>query len=411
MKYGKRSAPFASGLSFLGLTIVAATHVGYPLLVKLAARHARLAAPRDDGIEHSYIPKVAVLVPAYNEAQFIAHKIQDTLAQDYPRDSLEIIVVDDGSDDATADAAASVRDPRIRVITQTPRQGKSAALNRGVQEATSEIVVFTDANGSLDPGSLRAVAAPFNDPRVAVVSGRKRPVGHGAHGGGESSYWRYESALKDAEGVLGTVVGADGGIYAVRKSAYRPIPPHTYADDYWIPIDALSRGYLVRHAANACATESISQSKRDDFERRKRIAAGIWQVTLSHTDLAYPTHRWTAIAFICHRLMRTVVVPSLLPAIFLASWIAGRRGNWLMRVLLAGQIGAWSAAAAGAVWNFRIFAVPYQFAMSNIAAIFGGYRHLRRRQSGLWHRTERGDWHSRSTTHTEAREFVDLDAR
>ena len=404
----KRSATLASGLSYLGLTVVTATHIGYPILAKLAASHTRRAHPLGERIEQSYLPELTVLVPAYNEAPFIAHKIHDTLAQDYPQESLEIIVIDDGSDDATAEAAASVKNPRVRVLTQTPRQGKSSALNRGVQEATSEIVVFTDANGSLDPGSLRAVAAPFSDPRVAVVSGRKRPVGNGAHGDGESFYWRYESELKDAEGVLGSVVGADGGIYAVRKSAYQPIPPHTYADDYWIPIDALSRGYLVRHAMDACATETISQTKRDDFERRKRIAAGIWQVTLSHKDLARPTHRWTAIAFICHRFLRTIVVPSVLPVIFVSSCIAARHGNWLIRVLLAGQIGSWAAAAAGAGSNFRIFAVPYQFAMSNIAAIVGGYRHLSRSQSGLWHRTERGGWHS---PHSKARSPIDIKAR
>ncbi len=338
-------------------------------------------------------PLVTVVIPAFNEAPFIARKIQDTLAQAYPVDRLEILVVDDGSTDGTADAALAAGGGRhVRVVTQPTRGGKSAGLNRGVEEAAGEYVVFSDANGSLSPGSLEAIVEAFDDPRVAVVSGRKMPVGTGAHGVGESMYWKFEAALKEAEGVFGAVVGADGGIYAVRRSAYRPIPPDVYGDDYWIPIDALSRGLLVRHAMGASATEAVSRSKRDDFERRARIAAGVWQGSLRHLRLARPANGWIAVAFVSHRLLRSIVVPLLLPVVLVTAWRAGRRGRGLMHYLATGQLVAWSAAGAGAVLDSRVLAVPYQFGMANVAAIFGGYRHLRRRQTGLWRRTERGDW-------------------
>ncbi|WP_420116503.1 glycosyltransferase family 2 protein [Micromonospora sp.] len=336
---------------------------------------------------------VTVLVPAHNEAAFIARKIADSLAQDYPADRLEILVVDDGSADGTAEQAARCGDPRVRVVQQSERQGKSAALNRGVREARGEIVVCTDANGSLAPASVRAVVAAFDHPDVAVVSGRKLPIGDGAHGGGESAYWRYESALKGFEGRLGTVVGADGGIFAVRRSLFRDIPPGIFADDFWIPIDALSRGYRVRQANDACAFERTSKSKRDDFERRQRIAAGIWQVSLRHLHLADPRRGWTAVAFTWHRLMRSIAVPIALPVILVTSWLSARSGNRVSRALLAAQAAAYTAAAAGAMANAKPFAVPYQFAMSNVAALGGGYRHLTRRQTGLWKQTARGDWH------------------
>ncbi|MEP6563144.1 MAG: glycosyltransferase family 2 protein [Nakamurella sp.] len=384
---------WASRFSTAGLGVVAVAHIGYPLAVRLAARRSAAGNSTSASDRSLPTPMLSVIIPAYDEAPFIVRKLQDTLAQDYPCDRLEIVVVDDGSIDGTAAAARSVGDSRVRVIVQQERSGKSAALNRGVQDAVGEIIVFTDANGSLDAGSLRAVVAAFDHPKVAVVSGRKRPIGDGAHGSGESMYWRYESALKDAEGILGSVVGADGGIYAVRKSLYQPIPGGIYADDYWIPISSLSRGLMVRHAMGACATESISHTKRDDFERRKRIAAGVWQVTLSHPHLAQPRHGWTAVAFVCHRFLRTLVVPWLLPVILIASWFAGRGGNKWMRSLFAAQACAWSAAGIGAVSDVKVFAVPYQFGMANTAAIFGGYRHLGRRQSGLWRRTERGQWH------------------
>lgn len=389
----------ASGLSLSGIGLVLLTHVGYPLAahtVARAARRGRGHAPETTGSADRQ-PTVTVLIPAYNESRFIAQKIRDTAALDYPADRLEVLVVDDGSTDGTAEKAMSVAHPCLRVVTVSARGGKSAAINRGMQEARGHIVVLTDANGSLDPGSVQAIVRSFDRPEVAVVSGRKLPVGEGAHGAGESLYWRFESALKDAEGIIGRVVGADGGIFAVRREHFRPIPRGVFADDYWIPIDALSRGLLVRQANDAAVYERISTSKRDDFERRQRIAAGIWQVSLGNLGLLHPRHGWTAVAFGGHRVLRSIVVPPLLPVILLSSAQAARHHR-LGRWLLVPQLAAYTAATVGAVSNNRGCAAPYQFAMTNAAALGGAYRHVRRRQSGLWKRTERGDWHPAATT-------------
>lgn len=390
---------WATATAVSGIGLVTATHLGYPLAARIAAGRVDGAdaggsgqTPVDDRMSPD-LPLVTVLVPAYNEAPFIAQKVADSLGQDYPADRLEVLVVDDGSSDGTADQALRTGDPRVRVLRQGERRGKSAALNRGVQAAAGEIVVCTDANGSLTPGSVRAVVAAFDAVDVAVVSGRKLPIGDGAHGNGESAYWRFESALKACEGRLGTVVGADGGIFAVRRSLFRDIPPGIFADDFWIPIDALSRGYRVRQANDACAFERTSKSKWDDFERRQRIAAGIWQVSLGYLHLVHPRRGWTAIAFTWHRLMRSIAVPVALPIILVTSWLSARAGNRISQALLAAQAAAYTAAAAGAVANAKPFAVPYQFAMSNVAALGGGYRHLTRRQTGLWKRTARGEWH------------------
>lgn len=384
----------ASGLSLSGIGLVLLTHVGYPVAAHVVARAARRARRDDPAATASADrqPTVTVLIPAYNEARFIAQKIRDTAALDYPADRLEVLVVDDGSTDGTAERAMSVPHPSLRVVTISSRGGKSAAINQGMQLARGHIVVLTDANGSLEPGSVRAIVRCFDRPDVAVVSGRKLPVGEGAHGAGESLYWRFESALKDAEGTVGRVVGADGGIFAVRREHFRPIPQGVFADDYWIPIDALSRGLLVRQANDAAVYERTSTSKRDDFERRQRIAAGIWQVSLDNLGLLHPRHGWTAVAFGGHRVLRSIVVPPLLPVILVASARAARHRR-LGRWLLAPQVVAYTAATVGAVSNNKGCAAPYQFAMTNAAALGGAYRHIRRRQSGLWTRTERGDWH------------------
>lgn len=367
-----------------GLLPVLLTHCAYPVAVRVAAR--RVAPARTDDA----LPDITVVVPAFRESEFIVDKVKDTLAQDYPPEQVHIVVVDDGSDDDTLELLEGSGLP-VQVLHQGRRQGKSAALNRGVRESRTSIVVFTDANGSLTTGSLRAIVAPFADPRVAVVSGSKRPVGDGVHGAGESTYWRMEDGLRRAESAFGAVVGADGGIYAVRREAFEPIPPGVYADDYWIPLDALRRGHRVAHTSDACALESVSGSKYDDFERRTRIAAGIWRESLAHLDLLAPRHGPVAVAFLFHRVLRSLVVPALLPVVLVASARARRRSR-VARALLAAQTVCWSAAAVGSVVDAKALTVPFQFGMTNVAALRGGARHLRRGQSGLWRRTERGPW-------------------
>ncbi|MGI4895627.1 MAG: glycosyltransferase family 2 protein [Janthinobacterium lividum] len=371
------------------LAVAAYTHVGYPVFMRLAARRR---VPGSTGSELS-LPTLTVVIPAHNEQAFIGRKIEDTLAQDYPRHLLEILVVDDGSEDETADVvrAATPNGAPLRLVRQNPRGGKSSALNRGVSEAGGEIIVFTDANGSLLPGSLRAIVAPFGDPRVAVVSGAKKPVGTGAHGEGESAYWRLESGLKTAESVFGAVVGADGGIFAVRRATYQPIPPGVYADDYWIPLAALEKGHRVAHVSQACALEAVSLTKKDDFERRARISAGIWHGSVAKARLADPRRGWVSLAFVSHRCLRTGVVPPLLVVAFCASARAARHSA-PMRLLFSAQLVSWLAAGVGAKTDHKLLALPYQFALVNVAALRGGLRQLLGRQSGLWKQTSRGGW-------------------
>jgi cellulose synthase/poly-beta-1,6-N-acetylglucosamine synthase-like glycosyltransferase len=386
---------FSTALTLGCLAVAAYTHLGYPMLMRAAARRAgdrTVELPRDPA-EPESLPSLTVVIPAHDEERFIADKIADTLAQEYPSGLVEVLVVDDGSVDETRELVLSAAHEggQVRLVEQMPRRGKSAALNLGVSEASGEVVVFTDANGSLVPGSLRAIADPFKDARVAVVSGAKKPVGNGAHGEGESVYWRLESGLKEAESVFGAVVGADGGIFAVRRKTFEPIPPEVYADDYWIPLDALDRGYRVAHSSQACAVEAVSETKWDDFERRARISAGIWHGSLAKARLADPRRGWVALAFVSHRCLRTGVVPLALLVALSASGQAGRNRP-LMRALWLVQVGCWVAAAVGATSNAKAFALPYQFALVNVAALRGGLRQLSGNQSGMWRRTRRGSW-------------------
>lgn len=358
-------------------------YVGYPLLVGLASRIAGGRGPPVPSGDA--LPALSVIVCAYDESDVIASKVADIRAQDYPRERLEIIVVADGSHDDTAAIAGRLG---ARVLWQPERAGKSAAVNRGVAAARGDIICLTDANCRLAPGSLRALVAPFGDPRVAVVSGAKTVEGPGARGTGEGLYWRVEAYLKRCESALGCTMGAPGEICGYRRRTFRPLPAATISDDYHIVCDALVRGLRVAYAAGAVATETVSATVAGEFERRTRIGAGTWQATVAHRRLLDPRRGWTAVAFLSHRVLRSLVLPPLLPVLWLSSVRRARDGR-LARVLVALQAGAYAAAAAGAVSDARAFAVPFQFASTNIATARGALRYVLGKQPSAWRKVPR----------------------
>lgn len=376
-----------NGLLAAGISIVVYTYAGYPLVAGLAARRRR-RHQRPAILDEDALPAMTVVIPALDEERVISHKVDDTLSQDYPPGKLDVIVVADGSVDRTAELAAA----RGAVVLWEPeRRGKSAAVNRGVAAASGELVCLSDANCALAPGSLRALATHFGEQRVAIVSGAKRVDGTGAKGAGEGLYWRMESYLKQCESALDCVMGSPGELSGMRRHTFRPIPPGVVNDDYHLVCDALARGYAVRYAPEAVTSEAVSPTLAEEFERRTRIAAGTWQTTLDHLRLADPRRGWVAVAFLSHRVLRSLVVPLLLPVLWLASAALARRSR-LGRLLLFAQSAGYGAAALAAVRDVALLAPPFQFAFTNVATLRGAWRHLTGTQAVAWHRSQRTEW-------------------
>lgn len=387
---GLRHSRKSGAAIFLAGAAVAYTYLGYPLLISAIARR-RVEKPRHDPAPDAFTsapPSMTVVIPALDEATLIEAKIDDTRRQEYPGGDLDILVVADGSTDDTADVA---RRCGVRVLHDPVRRGKSAAVNRGVRDATGDIVVLTDANCALAPGSLTALAEEFANPRVAVVSGDKVVFAEGARGGGESLYWRYESFVKQAESAVGATSGAPGEIVALRRELFHPIPPHVINDDYHVACDALRRGYDVRFTPNAAASERVSMTIGDEFERRSRIAAGTWQTTLAHMSLAHPREGVRALVFVSHRVMRSIVVPVLLPFLFFGSLRAASHSR-IARALALLQTAFYGCAVAGGFTDNRALSAPMQFGLTNLATLRGASRFMLGRQSVAWNRAARDGW-------------------
>jgi len=226
-------------LAFSILAVVY-VYVGYPILVAICARcFGRNRTPvvlTDDEL-----PAISVLIAAYNEEAEIEARILNLLALDHPRVKCEILIASDGSSDRTNAIVREYADHGVRLLDFPERRGKSSVLNDAFQVVSHDIVVLSDANTQMDPGSLRSMASWFQDARIGVVCGRLVLTDPRTGRNVDSLYWKFETFLKKAESRLGALLGSNGGIYAIRKELFQPIPANTIVDDFVIPLQARQR--------------------------------------------------------------------------------------------------------------------------------------------------------------------------
>ena len=296
---------------WLALGLVAFSYVGYPLvLAALGALHDLRGAlgffadgpdRRERGGPVDW-PRLSLVLAAFDEEACIREKIENCLSLDYPHDRLEIVLGCDGCTDRTAELARAAGRGRVRVVELAPRQGKATVLARLVPAASGDVVVLTDANVLFHPGALRALARRFRDPSVGAVVGRLRLRATGR--GREGLYWAYETFLKYLEGKLGCVLGANGGIYAIRRILFGPLPADTITDDFVVPLRIAVKGWRVPFEPTAVAYEDASDDPRKEFGRRARIGAGNWQALARFPDLLDPRAGFVAFAFFSHKLLR-----------------------------------------------------------------------------------------------------------
>lgn len=383
-------------LFWTSVAIVAYTYAGYPLLV---AGLARLRPPRSESPGH--LPPITLVIAACDEEAVIAGKLEDSLALDYPADRLQLVVAADGSSDATAEIAG--RYPGVEVLWQPERRGKMAALNRAMSVATGDVVVFSDANCRYRADALRQMAAPFADPTVGVVTGRKTVAAADGLGYSEGLYWRYESAIRRAETRLGCSLGVNGEIFAIRRALFSPAPAWVVNDDAWMAMEVIKAGHRVVYADQAVSMEEVSGTAAEEVERRTRIIAGhLRQYSrLSSYPWRRPVILWQLLS---HKLLRPAVPFGMIGALLaaaLAVAVPPGGSGWSAAAALAPPFGAVALALQAAFYGLalagdrlggrlgRLAYVPRFLLDSNLAQLRGVIRHVRGGQSPIWVKAER----------------------
>jgi glycosyltransferase involved in cell wall biosynthesis len=364
--------------------VVAYTYVGFPALVLV--RGALRPRPH---LRAPITPSVSVVIAARNEEATIAAKLHNLIGLDYPPELLEVIVASDGSEDATVAAALRQRDRRVRVLA-LPRAGKAGALNAGVAEARSDVLVFTDANSMLGPGALRALVAPFADARVGGVAGDQRYGSSGTDAGvarGERRYWQLDRALKRAESRAGNVISATGAVYAIRRELFRPVPPGV-TDDFAVSTAVICQGRRLVFAGDAVAEEPVGASAGAEFERKVRvITRGLNAVILRRELLDPRAHGFYALQLFSHKVLRRLMAVPLVALIATGSRLARRGGAYRVVAVTGGGVVAlgWAGLLIGPRGRAgRLLALPAYFVLVNLASLRAVVNVLRRRPIERW---------------------------
>lgn len=368
-------------LFWSSILFVLYTYAGYPLLLALLSR---LKARPVRGM--GFAAPVSVVIAARNEESTIAGRIENLLSQEYPAGLAEIVVVSDGSTDETGAVVAGFADRNVVLLPLPEGLGKAVALNRGVGRATGEIIVFTDARQTFSPGAVRRLVQNFADPAVGCVSGELMLTDDGESGirAEMGAYWRYEKGIRRLESASGSVVGATGAIFAIRRALYRPLPEGTILDDVLTPMTVAMQGYRVLFDGGATACDRISKSAGQEWRRKVRTLAGNWQLLTLAPSLLLPWRSPLWWRFLSHKLCR-LLVPFALLAAFVTSLVCE---GYIYLALLAGQSFLYAAAAAGALMpsarRLRFVNVPFFFMLLNAAAVAGLWLWLTGRCAASW---------------------------
>jgi cellulose synthase/poly-beta-1,6-N-acetylglucosamine synthase-like glycosyltransferase len=376
-------------LFWVAIAIVVYAYAGYAACVRVMA-WLRPRPPRAGKVQ----PSVSLIVPAYNEGSYLAVKLENSLALDYPADRLEILVISSGSSDATEQIAEGYSSRGVRTLIQETRSGKEAAMQEAARHARGEILIFTDANALLNREAVGLMVRWFADPEVGCVSGEKRvlPVHGESAGAGEGAYWRYESALKRLDSIVGSTMGAPGELCAIRASLMTARERDNIIEDFVLSMRVVEAGYRIVHEPGATAVEEASERFEDVFERRARIAAGGFQSIWRLRSLLDPRHGLVWWQYVSHRVLRWGVVPVLLPLLVLANWTLSP-AQPIYTVMLVAQFAFYGAAVTGwwlrrtPMGQRRLLSMPFFFFAANAAVLVGGMRLVTGRQTVLWKRT------------------------
>ena len=324
------AAVAALTLFLVSLALCAYTLLGYPVLLWLEARIWRRPV-RKGPIR----PTVTVILPVHNGERFIAAKLDSILGLHYPAELMDILVLSDGSTDATGEIVASYRARTNLRLIVLPQGGKAAALNAGIARATGEILFFTDVRQELEPQSLANLVECFADPSVGAASGELIiREGSGSEEASVGLYWKYEKWIRKLQSRIHSVMGTTGCIYAMRRRLAQPLPRGTLVDDMFLPLGAFFEGYRIILDDSAIAYDYPTQLA-GEFRRKVRTLAGVYQVIGQYPKLLTPHNRmW--LHFLSHKLARLIMPWAMLAAFFSSFALPPPWRGWAIGVQLAG---------------------------------------------------------------------------
>ena len=344
------------------------TYLLYPLWLYLRSRYAP-----NPWTQSECTPTVSIILAVRNGAPLIAKKIDDLLAIDYPREKMEFVVVSDGSVDGTNDILRSLPHPDVRSVILDEHQGKAAALNAAMAEATGEILVFMDLRPAPERDALRKLVANFADPTVGCVGGEFCLRSNGVDGTTAAVgnlYWRYEQWMRLCEAAFDSTTSVAGCFYAVRRGLAHEFPPGLILDDMYQPLWVAYQGYRSVIDSGARVWDALPSKVSGEFRRKVRTLAGNFQLLQLAPWILSVKNRllWQLLS---HKLLR-LLMPLCLALLIVNAYLL--RAQVFYGAVLILQLGFYAAALLGLVNSAklsRITGPASAFAVLNAAAVAG----------------------------------------
>lgn len=361
---------------WVSAALIVYAHLGYPLVLRtLLALRRRRPSPAPPRLGE--LPRVSLIVAAYDEEEVIAEKVANALALDYPRDRLELIVASDGSGDATVERARSAA---ADLVLDLPRAGKLAAQNAAAKQASGEILAFSDANSVWAPGALRSLVDAFADPQVGYACGQVRfldPDGDNLEG----AYWRYEMQVRQLESDLAGVTAGNGAIYAVRAAAYQPLSP-AGSHDLSFPFQLAKRELRSLYVPAAQAEEKMVPTIEGEFARKRRMMRGLWDIVVGEGMVSARYAPLYAFELLSHRLLR-YLTPFLHLLAFVTNFaLLGEGGIYVVTYGI--QVLAIAAALLGGSLPIGPLRVARYYALTTLSIAAGLWDRFRHGPPATW---------------------------
>lgn len=376
-------------ISFL---VVFQTYVLYPLSIFVISKFFKKKELTGNSIP------ISIVISAYNEEKVILQRIENLASLDYDFDKLEVLIGSDCSSDKTNEILLSSADKYswLRVHIFAERRGKAAVINDLIKLVSNDVIVFSDANTIFDSYVLKKLIPYFEDTQIGGISGRLVLTDNEIvdnQSVEEVKYWNYETFIKRAEGRCGVLIGANGGIYAVRKELVELLPIDTpVTDDLFHSLNVLKYNFKFIYRKDALAFEEVGKNVMAEFKRKVRFSATNLQTLLYFTDLLHKRSFLTSYAFISHKILRWIspifFILLFLTSIYLSGYFIPAYYLLIIQIvfLFLAFIG-WLLNSAKIRISF--FSLPFFFVTANVAISIGIINFFKKKHSYVWEKTER----------------------
>jgi glycosyltransferase involved in cell wall biosynthesis len=367
---------------WLSLFMIIFAYIGYPFSLKLL-----LAFRRYKPEKRYIIPDITFIISAYNEEKRIREKIENTLAIDYPRCRMQIIVISDGSTDSTNTIVREYEREGVELIELGEHKGKESCQNEAVKRARGEILVFSDVATTLEKNGLKEIVSNFNDPKIGCVTSVDKLLTNGGYQvGGEGFYVKYEMWLRAMESSVKSVVGLSGSFFAARKEVCYDFSTKMQSD-FKTLLNSMKIGLRGVSDPEVIGYYPDIKDTSKEFNRKVRTVLRGLTVFFNHLEFINVfKFGLFSYMYVCHKLLRWTVPFFLLIALFSGTCLIRTAG--IFKIIGTFQLAFYMLALVGITIpkfnTVKLMKVASFFVMVNASILVAWLKYLKGERIVLW---------------------------